>query len=260
MREVWGSFHCLRVWLATGAIKEGDFLLLRTDSSCSCAIGAKGRATSPALHLLMLALYELAARARVRLQLRWVSREDIQARIADALSKEDLDDYFLPPPQVAKVLNSLGVQRVSLDAFASQSNAVAPSFISHRLECGAVASGALDHDWRRWSADDWVWCFPPVGIIAGAIAHAKACRAKVILIVPEWRSEPWWVALAAEPRAVTTVPVHGVEEGSVPDRAGIGTEACPFGFAAWCCRFDLDRGSDPLTPRPPASPPPARRR
>ena len=39
------------------------------------------------------------------------------------------------------------------------------------------------------------YCFPPFCLIPRVIQHIRQCKAKAVIIVPEWLSQSWWVGL-----------------------------------------------------------------
>lgn len=40
-----------------------------------------------------------------------------------------------------------------------------------------------------------VWIFPLFGLIGHVVRHMKVCRAKGVLVVPEWKVQLWWPVL-----------------------------------------------------------------
>ena len=55
-------------------------------------------------------------------------------------------------------------------------------------------SEAVDAFTCDWSVDN-NWLFPPIYLIPRVIRHAQATGAKGTLIVPQWRSAPFWPLL-----------------------------------------------------------------
>ena len=53
---------------------------------------------------------------------------------------------------------------------------------------------AVDAFTVDWSGDHNWWC-PPVSLVPRVIVHAQACMAEGTLIVPEWKSAPFWPQL-----------------------------------------------------------------
>ncbi len=88
--------------------------------------------------------------------------------------------------------------RITVDAFATESNARAPRFWSPFLEPGAEAADALSVlDWAVsrfpvWSADhrEVIYAFPPLHLLRHALAKAIEDRARCALVVavitPHW--------------------------------------------------------------------------
>ena len=142
----------------------------------------------PHLQKIALKVLSLAIQFQIRLEPEWVPRELNEK--ADFLSRIiDYDDWFLNPSVFAWLDSMWGPHTV--DRFADWNNCQLPRFNSRCWNPGSEAVDAFTADWR--GENNW-WC-PPVSLVPRVIAHAQACRAEGTLIVPEWKSAPFWPLL-----------------------------------------------------------------
>ena len=44
----------------------------------------------------------------------------------------------------------------------------------------------------EWSEVDISYCFPPFALIPRVLQHIRECRAKAVVVVPDWPSQAWW--------------------------------------------------------------------
>jgi hypothetical protein len=66
-----------------------------------------------------------------------------------------------------------------LDAFADESN--------HRFPLWWKDAFA-----EPWPQDKVIWANPPFSMLGKVVDKIKTDEAKVLLVVPDWRSSPWW--------------------------------------------------------------------
>ena len=79
----------------------------------------------------------------------------------------------------------------TVDRFADWNNCQLSRFNSR---CWNPGSEAVHTFTTNWSGENYWWC-PPVSLVPRVIAHAQACMAEGTLIVPEWKSAPFWPLL-----------------------------------------------------------------
>lgn len=78
-----------------------------------------------------------------------------------------------------------------VDLFASHLNAQLPQFVSWRPHHQAWAVDALSLTWSNIKA----YAFPPFLLINKVIQKVRAEQAHLLLITPNWPTQPWWPAL-----------------------------------------------------------------
>ncbi len=118
----------------------------------------------------------------------WIPRE--WNRHADELSKlPDSDDWQLNPRLFAALEQLWGPHKV--DTFASARNNLLPVFWSRNPTPGGAGTYAFSQDWQGKN----LWINPPFGLIGRILVKASQEKAVATLVVPVWKSRPWWPLL-----------------------------------------------------------------
>ena len=73
-------------------------------------------------------------------------------------------------------------------SFASSYNALLPRFHSRFWSPGCEAVDIFTVNW----GNELNWWVPPLHLICRTIRHASQCRAKGTMIIPAWKSAPFW--------------------------------------------------------------------
>ncbi|GAQ81891.1 hypothetical protein KFL_000940010, partial [Klebsormidium nitens] len=186
-RELTGLLHLLR---AFRPFLSDCSVLARGDALNVFTILSKGGSAKEHLQAVCLQLFTFCAENRIELRPEWLPREE-NVR-ADYLSKvRDVDDFSLSSASFAFVSQQFGP--FTVDRFASTHNAKLPRFDAFFWCPGAAAANTFTQD---WGPPERNYCFPPPGLVAPALRHARACRARMTLVVLGWRSAPWWPLLS----------------------------------------------------------------
>lgn len=144
--------------------------------------------------------------------------------------------------------------RVTVDAFASESNSRAPRFWSRFGEPGCEAEDALSvGDWEksrcpscgRWHSEV-VYAFPPYSLMRRVMRKALADRAVMVLVVPVATIAPHWSTLVR----CSLLRGKGVEDGYLRVRSPgshlrFSEAPDPKELAVFVCDFALAGGGDP---------------
>ena len=140
-----------------------------------------------------MAIFEICFRHGIRLEVEWIPRSrneraDFASRIIDH------DDWSLDPRLFQVIDASWGPHTV--DCFASQHNALLPRFHSRFWvpDCEAV-----DTFTTNWGGE-LNWWLPPLYLVCRTISHALSCQAKGTLVVPAWKSAPYWPVICPDGR------------------------------------------------------------
>ena len=102
-------------------------------------------------------------------------------------------EWLLNPDILSDALDRLDV-KPEIDLFASRLNHQFPRYISYKPDLDAEAVNAFTMSWS-----DVTFCaFPPFCIIPSVLQKIIKDRARGILVVPDWPSQPWYPILARE--------------------------------------------------------------
>jgi ribonuclease HI len=134
------------------------------------------------------AIFSLLVKLDIRISVMHVPGvENVEA---DALSRMDeVGDYELEQGRFEEAVKSLGVVP-TIDLFANDRNTKCCLFLALPGQGGSGAA-ALDAFRFRWT-DGLPYVFPPVQIIPRVLQKVWMERARVVMVVPEWPSRPWW--------------------------------------------------------------------
>ena len=138
------------------------------------------------------------------------------------------------------------------DLFADRDNHRVPLFYS--ASCCADAVGHPDCFANVWPPGVVLYAFPPLRLIPRLLQHALDVDAHVVLLVPDWPSQPWWPKLMSVTTAswfVGRKPGLFERRAEVSGSWGYVAVASPF-FELRVCRIHAStaaatslRGSDP---------------
>ena len=138
-----------------------------------------------------LAIFSISLSQHIHLEPEWIPRKNNE--LADYLSRiVDYDDWSLSRGTFRELDKVWGPHTV--DRFASHYNTQLPRFNSRFWNPGSEAVDAFTVDWR----DENNWLCPPVYLVPRVVQHARMCKAKGTLVVPEWPSAPFWPILFPE--------------------------------------------------------------
>ena len=102
-------------------------------------------------------------------------------------------EWLLNPDILSDALDRLDV-KPEIDLFASGLNRQFPRYVSYKPDPDAEAVNAFTMSW----SDVTFYAFPPFCIIPSVLHKIIKDRARGILVVPDWPSQPWYPILARE--------------------------------------------------------------
>ena len=240
---------------------RGRSCVLRNDAAAAIAALRKGSTQSPPMQRCALRLDRAAAVLDVDCLLLHVPGLTLVAEGIDGASRGGADfgpdvnvDSILGPAVsdelwllVARAAADAGWRGVTVDAFASESNARAPRFWSRFHEPGAEAIDALCVlDWSRSMCPacgdahrEVVYAFPPSSLVRVTVEKACADRALCILLVPVAVLAPHWGKLLAASVLPRTAPyVDGFLRVKNPlQRVAWPDPHCAAELAIFACDF-----------------------
>ena len=171
--------------LTFGEELNGSSVLYKTDSKVAETVCRKG---SPKLYLhkYIVDILDLCKRFDIQLCVVWISRD--LNEIADYYSKASDTDSWTTRSRFFEKIKTLSGLNFSLDAFANVENTKVPRFYSKHHCPSSLGIDALAHSWQG----EAVWACPPVKLLVQTFFHMKNCKAKGVVILPEWISLPVW--------------------------------------------------------------------
>ena len=112
----------------------------------------------------------------------------VDNEIADYHSRNFSDDteWSLNDKIFKKICTVFG--KPEIDLFASRLNKKVELYVSWRPDPGAFAIDAFTLSW----SNKFFFAFPPFSCVAKAIQKIQLERARGILVVPWWPTQPWW--------------------------------------------------------------------
>lgn len=139
----------------------------------------------------------------------WVSAEYLPGKRnlwADWESRnfQDSSDWKLNPAIFQQLQKEFVM---NIDLFASRTNHQLPRYVSWRPDPHSVGVDALKMNWKDWKA----YAFPPFCLIGKTLSKCFAEKAKLLLVAPLWRNQPWF------PRLLEMLYSHPIKLPSVQD-------------------------------------------
>ena len=123
----------------------------------------------------------------------WISACHIPGIIneADRESRVSHDqmEWKLDPNLFQTIVTRWG--KPKLDLFASMSNHQLPKYVAYRPDPSAVHIDAFTMSWEN----DLLYAFPPFSVIDRCLQKITQEQARVIMVVPQWPTRPWWARL-----------------------------------------------------------------
>ena len=113
--------------------------------------------------------------------------------MVDGLSKKlDSDSWGIDAESYNYIQSKFGI--FTYDRFADHINSKVDKFDSNFFCPGANRVNTFSIDWKG----ELNWVCPPISQIGKSLKHFQSCKAKGVLLVPEWRSAYYWPLLIAE--------------------------------------------------------------
>ena len=136
-------------------------------------------------------IFEVCVHHGISIEPEWIPRFSNEQ--ADYLSRiVDFDDWSVSP-HIFRFLD-LKWGPHSIDCFADEHNHLLPRFDSRFWN---PYCEAMDTFTRSWDFDN-NWVCPPPHLVLRTLRHMRSCCAQGTLIVPLWRSAPFWPLLTSD--------------------------------------------------------------
>ena len=143
------------------------------------------------LQSIALNIFEMCFKHGIRLDIDWIPRSLNDK--ADYISRiQDFDDWKVNPQLFAGIDSFWGPHTV--DCFTHIENTQLPVFYSRFWCPGSAAVDAFTVNW----VGEVNWWVPPLHLVDRTIRHAQVCNAVGSLLVPAWKSAPFWPLLCPD--------------------------------------------------------------
>jgi len=177
----------------------GKAILLRSDNVSNVANIMRGGGRTRELTMIAKAIWSTTHSWKCSVRASYRPGEDNQ--LADDLSRRQRDqsDWMLHP----RLFHSLSARwgPFNMDLFATRLNHQIPRYYSRFPDPQAEATDAFLQGWSNLRA----YGNPPFALIGRVLRQVEEQKATVVLVVPEWRSAPWWPVLY---RLLVALPVR----------------------------------------------------
>ena len=153
----------------------------------------KRGSSKPGLQHMALAVFKACREFNIVLDVQWRSRNDPRLVLADEFSRPevDRDDWSIDEQSFTLIVTSFGVP--SVDLFASDSNMRCEPFFTMFRTVNGLGRNAFLADWSEFGL---AFACPPLKLIKAVLMQTAKQKAKVILVVPRWRSLGVWPLIA----------------------------------------------------------------
>ena len=180
-------FAVLYVLQSLSHFLRNESILWYTDNSNIARI-IEAESTTKDLQMLALQIFALCIQHSIAIHPTWIPREE--NALADRISKHvDTDDWSIDIPTFQLVQNELGFS--TIDRFADDKNTKHKGFNSKFFCPNSAGVNAFTSDWSA----EYNWLCPPISLVGNVIKHLRFCKARGILITPEWPSAYYWPIL-----------------------------------------------------------------
>jgi len=162
-----------------------------TDSSNLSAFLEKGSRKAD-INEIVLNLLEFAQDHNITIVPILLRREHPLIQEADwasRVAKAAADEWYLPENTRDWIISTL--VQPTLEVFASPSNHFLRRYFSKTFHTTALAVNAFAQSW----SGETVWACPPVSLAIATLRKFKEDKTQGILILPEWKSQPYWAYL-----------------------------------------------------------------
>ena len=188
--------NCLELLAATLTVKTfvknltQMSVLLRIDNTTAVAyINNMGGTVSAKLVALARSLWMWCLERNIHITAQYLP--GVQNTIADEKSRTIVDrfNWKLNPNLYQRIDHLFGP--IEVDLFASRLTAQCPVYFSWRPDPYATATDAFLQDWSQGIS----FANPPWGLIGRVLSQAQAQNARLVLLAPVWKSQPWYPVL-----------------------------------------------------------------
>jgi hypothetical protein len=168
---------------------HGQSVVLRSDNMTNVANICRGGGRSERTTQIATHVWELCVRESIHLTA--IYHPGAVNTLADQLSRTqwERDDWMLAPSLFQGADRLWGP--LTTDLFASSGNHQVPRYYSRYPDAFAAGLDALRQNWHGLQA----YANPPFALLGRVARKIETDTATVVVVLPEWRSAPWWPLL-----------------------------------------------------------------
>jgi len=172
----------LHVLISCLPMLRGCNLTFHMDNINAVAICVKG-SPKPRLQAYAKLISQICTDNEICLKPVWIPRDLNQ--VADLISKEvDFHDYSVKKLFFEAVCADVGCVP-DVDLFADNVNCKVNFFFSQTVCPGTMGVDAFSYDWSEYGL---CWIFVQPKLILRVLNYLKCCRAKALVLVPQWKT------------------------------------------------------------------------
>lgn len=182
--ELLAAFNALKAY-AKGL--SNCNILLRIDNTTAIAcINRMGSVKYSRLNKISRMLWQWCENYNIMVTASYINTKantqaDFESRSCDVNT-----EYELSHRAFHEICNTFGVPEI--DLFATQLNAKCGKYLSWKPDPGSLAVDAFTISWNTY----FFYAFPPFSLITKCIHKIINDRAQGFLVVPSWKSQPWY--------------------------------------------------------------------
>ena len=166
-------------------------ILVKSDNTTAvCYINRMGGSKSNACERIAKSIWDFCEERDLWLIASHIPGKDNEK--ADFISRNFTDntEWILNPDIFDKIVHVWG--KPDVDMFASRLNHKVPVYISWNKDPCAHDNNAFTVNWDQW---ELIYVFPPFSLVSRCLRIIRRTKAKVILVVPDWRGQVWYAHL-----------------------------------------------------------------
>ena len=172
------------------SLHDTHIKILSDNTTAVASVNKFGSIKSKECDRVATAIWNWAMSRNIHLSASHIPGVDNLEADAESRKMEVHTEWQLKPSifdHVCRVLDFLP----SMDLFASRINHQLPLYMSYRPDPGCVAVDAFLEHWHNIA----FYAFPPFAIIPLTLQKIYFEKAKGIIVVPDWPSQPWYIRL-----------------------------------------------------------------
>lgn len=160
-------------------------ILIRIDNTTAVSyINRMGGIQYPHLNSITREIWQYCEDRNIFLFASYINtKENVEA---DYQSRKHTIEWELSDTAFQTIVTEFG--EPNIDLFASRTNNKCQHFISWKKDPDAIAVDAFTIKWSKY----FFYAFPPFNLALRALQKIKIDRATGILVVPYWKSQPWF--------------------------------------------------------------------